>query len=41
MRPPARGRLRILVVNVAGMFVILFFLGLVLYGVYVVLHGGH
>lgn len=41
MRPPARGRLRILVVDIAGMVVILFGLGLVVYGVYLVLHGGH
>jgi len=27
MRPPARGRLSILVVNIAGVLVILFFLG--------------
>ena len=40
MRPPARGRLRILIVNIAGMLVILFCLGLVVYGVYLVLHAG-
>src|ERR1051326_3012244 len=40
MRPPARGRSRILVVNLAGVLGILFFLGLVVYGVYLVLHGG-
>jgi len=41
MRPPTRGRLRILVVNIAGVLVILFCLGLVVYGVYLVLHSGH
>jgi hypothetical protein len=40
MRPPARGRVRILVVNIAGVLVILFCLGFVVYGVYLVLHGG-
>ena len=40
MRSPVRGRLRILVVNLAGVFVILFFLGLLVYVVYLALHGG-
>ena len=40
MRPPARGPVRILVVNIAGVLVILFFLGLAVYGVYLLLHGG-
>jgi hypothetical protein len=40
MRSPVRGRLRILVVNIAGVLVILFFLGLLVYGAYLVVHGG-
>jgi hypothetical protein len=44
MRPPVRGRLRILVVDIAGVLVILFFLGIVVYDLYMVfllLRGGH
>ena len=38
MRTPTRGRLRILIGNIAGMLVILFFLGLLVYGAYLLLH---
>lgn len=41
MRPPVKGRLRILIVNIAGVLVILFLVGLVVYGVYLVLHAVH